>query len=102
MKKIQKKVTEIKLNEYVPINESICIVSIDQDQVYEIKFHGKPVSIFPLKNSNIEKTKEKINIKEIFFSQKGPTINIANPKNNDKNNGINKTEKGIKFLKDSS
>ena len=43
----------------MPINDSICIDSIDQDHVYEIKFHGKPVNKFPLKNSNIEKTKEK-------------------------------------------
>ena len=33
----------------------MCIVSRDHDQVYEIKFHGKPVNKFPLKNSNIEK-----------------------------------------------
>ena len=66
----QKKVTEIKLNAYVPINDSICIDSIDQDQVYEIKFHGKPVNKFPLKNSNIEKTKEKNKIKKYFFQQK--------------------------------
>ena len=62
-KGIQKKVIEIKLNEYVPINDNICIDSIDQDQVYEIKFHGNPVNKFPLKNSNIEKTKEKNKIK---------------------------------------
>ena len=60
---MQKKVIEIKLNEYVPINDSICIDSTDQDQVYAIKFHGKPVNMFPLKNSNIEKTKEKSKIK---------------------------------------
>ena len=42
--------------------------SIDQDQVYDIKFHGKPVNKFPLKNSNIEKIKEKNKIKEKLFS----------------------------------
>ena len=83
-KGIQKKVIEIKLNAYVPINDNICIDSTDHDQVYDIKFHGKPVNKFPLKNSNIEKTKEKNKIKKIFFSAKGPTIKIANPKNNDK------------------
>ena len=80
----------------MPINDSICIDSIDHDQVYEIKFHGKPVNKFPLKNSNIEKTKEKNKIKDIFFSEKGPTIKIANPKNIDKNKGINITAKGMK------
>ena len=87
---MQKKVREIKLNAYVPINDNICIDSIDQDHVYEIKFHGKPVNKFPLKNSNIEKTKEKNKIKDIFFLEKGPTAKIANPKNNDKNKGIKK------------
>ena len=76
--------------------------SIDQDQVYEIRFHGKPVSKFPLKNSNIEKTKEKNKMKKIFFSENGPTIKIANPKNKDKNKGINIREKGIKYLNISS
>ena len=79
----QKKVTEIKLNVYVPINDSICIDSIDQDQVYEIKFHGKPVNKFPLKNSNIEKTKEKSKINEILFSAKAPINKIVKPKNKD-------------------
>ena len=101
-KGIQKKVTEIKLNVYVPINDSICIDSIDQDQVYEIKFHGKPVNKFPLKNSNIEKTNEKNKIKDIFFSAKGPNTKIANPKNKDKNKGINIIAKGIKPLNISS
>ena len=55
---MQKKVIEIKLNAYTPINESICILSIDQDQVYDIKFQGNPVKILPLINSNIEKIKE--------------------------------------------
>ena len=38
--------------------------------MYEIKFHGNPVNKFPLKNSNIEKTKEKNKIKKYFFMQK--------------------------------
>ena len=68
---MQKKVREIKLKEYVPIKDSICITSIDQDQVYAIRFHGNPVNKFPLKNSNIEKTKEKSKIKwNIFFNKK--------------------------------
>ena len=101
-KGMQKKVSEIKLKEYAPINDSICMDSIDQDQVYEIRFHGKPVNKFPLKNSNIEKTKEKNKIKWILLSEKGPTTKIANPKNKDKNKGINMRDKGIKSLNISS
>ena len=93
---------ENRLNEYVPINDSICIDSVDHDQVYDIKFHGKPVNTFPLKNSSIEKTKEKNKIKKIFFSAKGPIIKIANPKNKDKYKGIKIRANGIKFLKISS
>ena len=101
-KGIQKKVIEIKLDEYVPIKDNDCIDTVDQDQVYEIKFHGNPVNKFPLKNSNIEKTKENNKINVIFFSENGPTIRIANPKNKDKNNGINISAKGIKPLNISS
>ena len=93
---------EIKLNEYVPIKDNICVDSVDHDHVYEIKFHGKPVNILPLKNSNIEKDKEKSKINEIFFSAKGPTSKIAKPKNKDKNNGINIRAKGIRLLNISS
>ena len=99
---MQKKVIEIKLNAYVPINDNIWIDSTDHDQVYDIKFHGKPVNKFPLKNSNIEKTKEKNKIKEISFSTNDPTSKIASPKNKDKNRGINIRAKGIKPLNISS
>ena len=74
------------------------MISVDQDQVYAIKFHGNPVSKFPLKNSNIEKTTEKNKINEIFFSAKTPTSKVDKPKNNDKNKGINISAKGIKLL----
>ncbi len=67
-------VIEIKLKEYVPIKDNICILSKDQVQVYDIKFHGKPVSIFPLKNSNKEKDKEKSKINEILLLTNGPTM----------------------------
>ncbi len=67
-------VIEIKLKEYVPIKDNICILSKDQVQVYDIKFHGKPVSIFPLKNSNKEKDKEKSKINEILLLANGPTM----------------------------
>ena len=75
---------------------------MDQDQVYEIKFHGKPVNKFPLKNSNIEKTKEKNKTKKTFFSTKGPTTKTARPKNKDKNKGIKISVTGIKLLNTSS
>jgi len=70
--------------------------SIDHDQVYETIFQGNPVNIFPLKNSNAEKISENKKIKEIFFSEKGPTIKTAIPKNKDKNKGISTKAKGIK------
>ena len=101
-KGMQNKVIEIKLNEYAPIKDSICKTSGDHDQVYEIKFHGKPVSKFPLKNSHSEKTKEKNKTKLIFFSENDPTIKIASPKNKDKNSGIIKRAKGIKPVNISS
>ena len=101
-KGIQKKVIETKLKEYVPIIDKICKDSADQDQVYEIKFHGNPVSMFPLINSKIEKTNENNKIKKILFSANLPTIKIDKPKKIDKNRGISITAKGIKFLKASS
>jgi len=70
--------------------------------VYEIKFHGNPVSKFPLKNSKIEKTIEKSKIKKILFSEKRPTIKIVTPKNKDKNKGISIRAKGIRPIKTSS
>ena len=91
-----------RLNANNPIKLRICKTSTSQDHVYPHKFQGKPVNILPLKNSNIEKTKENNNIKYNLFSQYLPTIKIDEPKNKDKNSGINITEKGIKLLKDSS
>ena len=99
---MQKKVIVIKLNEYEPIKDSICITSTDHDQVYEIKFHGKPVNKFPLKNSNIENTKENNKMDEISFLTKAPINKIAKPKNKDKKRGIITRAKGIKPLNISS
>ena len=98
----QKKVIDIKLREYVPIKDNICKDSKDQDQEYEIRFQGKPVNIFPLRNSNSEKTRENNKIKKIFFLAKGPIIKITKPKNSDKNKGINITAKGINPINISS
>ena len=99
---MQNKVIEIRLSEYTPIKDRICKTSGDHDQVYEIKFHGNPVNKFPLKNSKIEKIKEKSMIKLIFFSAKIPAIKIAKPKNKDRKRGINIRAKGIKPLNISS
>jgi len=95
-------VTDIKLKEYAPINDNTCIVSFDHDHEYEIKFHGKPVNKLPLKNSNIEKIREKYKIKEIFLSANLDENKTANPKNTDKNKGIKIKAKGIKTLNISS
>ena len=99
---MQNKVIEIRLSEYTPIKDRICKISGDHDQVYAIKFHGNPVNKFPLKNSKIEKIKEKSIIKLIFFSAKIPEIKIAKPKKNDRKRGINIRAKGIKPLNISS
>jgi len=64
----------------VPINDTICIDSIDHDQVYEIRFHGKPVNKFPLKNSNIEKIKEKNKTKIYFFQKKALLLKLLTQK----------------------
>ena len=95
---VQKSVIENKLNVYVPNNDNICKVSMDHDQVYETKFHGKPVNKFPLKNSKIANTTENSKTKKTLFSEKGPTIKIANPKKIDKNSGIIIKAKGIRCL----
>ena len=99
---MQNKVIEIRLNEYAPIKDNTCKISGDHDQVYEIKFHGNPVNKLPLKNSKIEKIKEKSITKLIFFSVKIPTNKTAKPKNKDRKSGINIRAKGIKPLNISS
>ena len=76
--------------------------SLDQDQVYDIKFHGNPVNKIKIKNSNIEKIKEKNKTKKILFSANGAAIKVAKTKNKDKNNGINNRATGIKLTKFSS
>ena len=99
---MQNNVIEIRLNEYAPIKDSSCKISGDHDQVQEIKFHGNPVNKFPLKNSKIEKNKEKSIIKLILLFAKIPTNKIAKPKNKDRKRGINIRAKGIKPLNISS
>ena len=60
---IKKKVIVIKFKPYVPRNEVIWMYEVLFDKEYINKFHGKPVKIWPLKNSKIPKIKEKIKIK---------------------------------------
>ena len=51
----------------MPIKDNTCKKLVEEDQLKEIKFHGNPLKILPLKNSIIEKTNEKINTVVIFF-----------------------------------
>ena len=70
---MQKKVIEIKLNEYAPIRDNTCTTSADHDHVYEIRFHGNPVNIFPLQKFLLVKLlaqKIKIGIVESIQEQK--------------------------------
>ena len=55
------------------------IISKDHDQLYAIKFHGKPVNILPRINSKIEKTIEKSKIKLIFSETNFFSINVLTP-----------------------
>ena len=84
------------------MNDNIWIISVEDDQVYEIRFQGKPVNMFPLINSNREKIKEKSKTNAIFLSTNIPANKTANPKKKDKNNGIKITAKGINPLNISS
>ena len=95
-------ITVNKLMPKTPTNAAICITSMFVDQIYPIKFQGNPVNKFPLRNSKIEKIKEKNKTKKIFFSASGPTIKIVIPKKRDKNNGISIAAKGINPLNISS
>ena len=49
------------------MTEMTWIISKDHDQLYAIKFHGKPLNILPRINSKIENTSEKNKIKLIFL-----------------------------------
>ena len=86
----------------MPIKDKICILSIDCDHVYEIKFHGKPVKIVPLINSNKLNKIEKYIINETLLSTYFWQNIVAKPIKTDKNNGIIISATGIKIVKDSS
>jgi len=51
---------QIRLKEYVPIIDNICIKFIDFEKLNEIKFQGKPVKIKPLNISIIPNKIENI------------------------------------------
>ena len=55
------------------------IISKDNDQLYTIKFHGKPLNILPRINSKIEKTREKYKTKLIFGETNFFSINVLAP-----------------------
>ena len=93
---------EIKLKEYVPIKDRICIEWIEETQLKEIKFHGNPVNILALKKSENPIAPEKTNIDERFKFKKDPTSKNVILKNKLKNNGKNNKATGIKNLKLSS
>ena len=60
-------VTIIKLNEYVPIYDKICINWFISTKLKEIKFQGKPPSKWPLKYSINENIKANKKMLSIFF-----------------------------------
>ena len=63
----KKIVTTIKLKEYVPTYDKICINWFISTKLKEIKFQGKPPSILPLKYSMSENIKANKKILSIFF-----------------------------------
>ena len=63
----KKIVTTIKLKEYVPTYDKICINWIISTKLKEIKFQGKPPSIWPLKYSVSENIKANKRMLSIFF-----------------------------------
>ena len=63
----KKKVTTIKLNEYVPTYDKICKNWLTSTKLKEIKFQGKPPKIWPLKYSMNENINANKKILPIFF-----------------------------------
>ncbi len=59
--------------------EMTWIISKDHDQLYTIRFHGKPLNIFPRINSKIENSSEKNKIKLIFLETNFFSINVPMP-----------------------
>tara|TARA_B000000460_G_C21304296_1_gene301581 strand:+ start:85 stop:252 length:168 start_codon:yes stop_codon:yes gene_type:complete len=55
------------------------MTSIDHDQEYAKRFHGKPPNILPRKYSIKANTREKINIKDIFGVTNLFNIKVAIP-----------------------
>jgi len=61
------------------MTEITWIISKDHDQLYAIKFHGKPLNMLPRINSKIENTSEKNKIKLIFLETNFFSINVLIP-----------------------
>ena len=55
------------------------IISKDHDQLYAIKFHGKPLNILPRINSKIENSREKNKTKLISLETNFLSINVITP-----------------------
>tara|TARA_Y100000741_G_C18133795_1_gene510217 strand:+ start:574 stop:843 length:270 start_codon:yes stop_codon:yes gene_type:complete len=67
---LAKKDTHKILKPYVPIKDSTCNISRFSEKLNAIKFHGKPVKIFPLRNSvkpNKSENKNKLLIGFFIF-----------------------------------
>ena len=91
-----------RLKEKIPIIDSICKLSCDQEKLYAQRFQGNPVRIKLLRKSKMDNSKLIKIIEDIFKSTKYPTKIIGNERNKDKNNGINIKLNGIKNLNESS
>jgi len=61
------------------MTEITWIISKDHDQLYAIKFHGKPLNILPRTNSKIENIREKNKTKLIFLETNFFSINVLVP-----------------------
>ena len=91
-----------RLKEKIPITDSICKLSCDQEKLYAQRFQGNPVRIKLLIKSKIDSSKLIKIIEDIFKSTKYPIRIIGKEKNKDKNNGMSIKLNGIKNLNESS
>ncbi len=61
------------------MTEMTWIISKDHDQLYAIRFHGKPLNILPRINSEIDNTSEKNKTKLILLETNFFNINVLVP-----------------------
>ena len=91
-----------RLKEKIPITDSICKLSCDQEKLYAQRFQGNPVSIIFLAKSPRAKSKLIKKIDDIFSFIKYPVQIMGKEKNKDKKSGIKNKPNGIKILNESS